>query len=138
MPATSFVWQAQNSSLALVVLSPARPVFERRSWNAALGATPAGSSNDFLSIDVGRTAPASLLLLGDADWRSSVAARAILELAARHGMRNVRVFGSLARGDARANSDVDLLVDVESGRTLLDVIGLEQDLEELPDVRSTY
>lgn len=55
----------------------------------------------------------------------------ILELAARHGVRNVRVFGSVARGDDRADSDLDLLVDVEHGRSSLDVIGLEQDLEEL-------
>ncbi len=55
----------------------------------------------------------------------------ILDLAARHGARNVRVFGSFARGDQRVDSDVDLLVDVEAGRTLLDVIGLEQDLEQL-------
>ena len=54
--------------------------------------------------------------------------REILELAARHGARNVRVFGSVARGDDRPDSDIDLLVDVEAGRTLLDVIGLEQDL----------
>ena len=57
--------------------------------------------------------------------------REILELAARHGARNVRVFGSVARGDDRPDSDLDLLVDVEAGRTLLDVIGLEQDLEQL-------
>jgi predicted nucleotidyltransferase len=57
--------------------------------------------------------------------------REILELAARHGARNVRVFGSVARGDDRPGSDVDLLVDVEPGRTLLDVIGFEQDLQEL-------
>jgi uncharacterized protein len=55
----------------------------------------------------------------------------ILELAARHGVRNVRVFGSFARGDARPNSDVDFLVDVEPGRTLLDVIAFEQALETL-------
>jgi uncharacterized protein len=55
----------------------------------------------------------------------------ILELAARHGVRNVRVFGSIARGDAGASSDIDLLVDVEPARTLLDVIAFEQDLEEL-------
>jgi uncharacterized protein len=53
----------------------------------------------------------------------------ILELAARYGARNVRVFGSMARGDDRATSDVDLLVDMEPGRTLLDVIAIEQDLE---------
>jgi len=57
--------------------------------------------------------------------------REILELAARHGVRHVRVFGSIARGDDRHDSDVDLLVNVEPGRTLLDVIGFEQDVEEL-------
>jgi predicted nucleotidyltransferase len=57
--------------------------------------------------------------------------REILEVAARHGARNVRVFGSIARGDDRPGSDVDFLVDVERGRTLLDVIALEQDLEQL-------
>ena len=57
--------------------------------------------------------------------------REILDLATRHGARNVRVFGSIARGDDRADSDVDFLVDVEPGRTLLDVIGFEQDLHDL-------
>jgi hypothetical protein len=55
----------------------------------------------------------------------------ILSLAARYGARNVRVFGSVARGNDRADSDIDLLVDVEPGRSLLDVIGFEQDLSEL-------
>lgn len=41
------------------------------------------------------------------------------------------MFGSVVRGEARPDSDVDFLVDVEPGRTLLDVIALEQDLEEL-------
>ena len=57
--------------------------------------------------------------------------RKILDLAERHGARNVRVFGSRVRGDARPDSDVDILVEIERGRTLLDVIALEQDLEEL-------
>ena len=55
----------------------------------------------------------------------------ILELAARHGARDVRVFGSTVRGEAGPLSDIDLLVDVEPGRTLLDVIAFEQDVEEL-------
>jgi len=46
----------------------------------------------------------------------------IREIAAKHGARNVRVFGSVARGDARPDSDVDFLVDMEPGRTLLDVM----------------
>jgi uncharacterized protein len=44
--------------------------------------------------------------------------REILEAALRHGARNVRVFGSIARGDDREESDVDFLVNVEPGRTL--------------------
>ena len=55
----------------------------------------------------------------------------IMAAAARHGARNVRVFGSVARGDDHENSDVDLLVDVEPGRTLLDVIAFEQDTRQL-------
>ncbi|HET9742882.1 MAG TPA: nucleotidyltransferase family protein [Terriglobales bacterium] len=55
----------------------------------------------------------------------------ILSLATRYGARNVRVFGSVARGIERTDSDIDLLVDVERGRSLLDVIALEQELSEL-------
>ena len=55
----------------------------------------------------------------------------ILRVAARHGARNVRVFGSVARGAADAASDVDFLVDMEPGRTLLDLGGLLYDLQEL-------
>lgn len=55
----------------------------------------------------------------------------ILRIAANHGARNVRLFGSVARGDDHAGSDLDLLVEMESGRSLLDLIGLGQDLEEL-------
>jgi len=57
----------------------------------------------------------------------------IIQIAARHGARNLRLFGSVARGDDRAGSDVDLLVDMEPDRSLLDVVGLGQDLEELLD-----
>lgn len=56
---------------------------------------------------------------------------AIETLAARHGARNLRVFGSVARGNAGPESDVDVLVRFERGRSLLDLIGLQQDLEEL-------
>ncbi len=58
----------------------------------------------------------------------------ILGCAASHGARNVRVFGSTARGDAGA-SDVDLLVEMEPGRSLLDLVGLWQDLEDLLSTR---
>jgi hypothetical protein len=55
----------------------------------------------------------------------------ILRIVAGHGARNPRVFGSVARGQARPESDLDLLVDMEPGRTLLDLVGLEQDLAEV-------
>jgi len=55
----------------------------------------------------------------------------ILSMAALHGASNVRVFGSVLRGDDRPDSDIDLLVEVDPGRSLLDIIGLEQDLGEL-------
>jgi len=55
----------------------------------------------------------------------------ILAAAARHGATNVRVFGSVARGDANATSDVDFLVDFEPGRSLLDLASLLVDLEDL-------
>ena len=54
----------------------------------------------------------------------------ILHLAATHGARNVRVFGSVARGEAQVTSDVDFLVDFEPGRTVLDLSELILDLEE--------
>lgn len=55
----------------------------------------------------------------------------ILKIAAEHGARNVRVFGSVVRGEARADSDVDFLVDMEPGRTLFDMGGLLMDLRDL-------
>jgi predicted nucleotidyltransferase len=55
----------------------------------------------------------------------------ILGLAAQFGVRNVRVFGSVARGDDRTDSDIDLLVDMEPGRSLFDLVGYWQGLEEL-------
>ena len=55
----------------------------------------------------------------------------ILRIAARHGARNVRVFGSVVRGEARLDSDVDFLVEMEPGRSLMDVGELKMDLEDL-------
>ena len=56
---------------------------------------------------------------------------AILAIAAKYGASNVRIFGSVARGEADEKSDVDVLVDLESGRSLLDQGGLLMDLREL-------
>lgn len=55
----------------------------------------------------------------------------ILRIAAQHGAHNVRVFGSVARGEARPDSDVDLLVEMESGRSPLVLGGLLMDLQAL-------
>ena len=55
----------------------------------------------------------------------------ILDLAGRHGATNVRVFGSAARGDSDDRSDIDLLVEMQPGRSLLDMGGLLMDLQRL-------
>lgn len=55
----------------------------------------------------------------------------ILSLAERSGARNVRVFGSVARGESDPQSDVDFLVDLDQGRSLLDIGRLQRQLEEL-------
>jgi len=55
----------------------------------------------------------------------------ILRIAAAHGACNVRVFGSVARGDADETSDVDLLVTLEPGTTLLDHAALILELEDV-------
>lgn len=59
----------------------------------------------------------------------------ILRLTELHGARDVRVFGSVARGDANEGSDLDLLVAWEPGRSLLDHAGLVQDLQELLGIK---
>ena len=55
----------------------------------------------------------------------------IISIAKRNGGRKVRVFGSLVRGESGVNSDVDFLIELEPGRSLLDIIAIKQDLEEL-------
>jgi uncharacterized protein len=57
----------------------------------------------------------------------------IVELARARGASHVRIFGSVARGEATADSDVDFLVDLEPGRSLFDLGGLLMDLQELLD-----
>lgn len=57
--------------------------------------------------------------------------KAILALAEKYGISHVRVFGSVARGDATANSDIDLLVDLPPQFSLLQLSSLVQDLRDL-------
>lgn len=54
----------------------------------------------------------------------------VRRIAAAHGAGNVRVFGSVGRGEQGASSDLDLLVDMAEGRSLFDLIALSNDLEE--------
>jgi len=58
---------------------------------------------------------------------------AIIVIASKHGAFNVRVFGSVARGTANENSDIDFLAEFEPERTLFDRVGFKQDLEALLD-----
>ena len=55
----------------------------------------------------------------------------IIRLSARHGARNIRIFGSVLRGEERMDSDIDILVELEKGRSLLDISGLSLDLQQL-------
>ena len=55
----------------------------------------------------------------------------ILHVCAKYGAHNVRVFGSVARGEADELSDIDFLIELEPGRSLFDLGGLQYDLERL-------
>ena len=55
----------------------------------------------------------------------------ICKIASRHGARNLRIFGSVMRGEEGKGSDLDLLIDLEPGRSLLDLVALKQELEAL-------
>jgi predicted nucleotidyltransferase len=55
----------------------------------------------------------------------------ILRIAAQRGAHNLRIFGSVARGTASTDSDIDFLVDMEAGRSLFDLGGLLSDLQAL-------
>ena len=55
----------------------------------------------------------------------------VVQIAARYGAEGVRVFGSVLHGDAGPGSDLDLLVNLLPGHTLLDIVALKQDLEDL-------
>jgi hypothetical protein len=60
--------------------------------------------------------------------------RAILDAARKRGVTKVRVFGSVARGEAKVGSDLDLLVELKPGRTLVDLAGFRRDVSDLLDL----
>ena len=51
----------------------------------------------------------------------------ILKISASHGARDIRVFGSVSRGEATEKSDIDILIKLEPGRSLLDIVAIKQD-----------
>jgi predicted nucleotidyltransferase len=55
----------------------------------------------------------------------------ILKVALQRGAKNVRIFGSVVRGETTSDSDIDFLVDLEPGRSLFDLGGLWMDLQDL-------
>jgi len=57
--------------------------------------------------------------------------QAIIEIADSYGVSNLRIFGSVARGEERSDSDIDFLVDIAKGVSLLDYVGFIQALEDL-------
>ena len=59
----------------------------------------------------------------------------ILQVAREHGAHNVRIFGSFARGEQNPASDIDLLVDLDPDRTLMDLGGLLMELQEMLQTR---
>ena len=67
----------------------------------------------------------------DAEQLLQARKKEIMQIAARHGAYNVRVFGSVARGEARPDSDIDFLVNLEAGRSLLDLARLLRELQAL-------
>ena len=77
-----------------------------------------------LVIGSARPGTARVGRLGQARVRLANAARS-------HGLRDLRVFGSVARGDVTRGSDIDLLVELDPGRTLIDLIGFKLDAERI-------
>ncbi|MGH8674453.1 MAG: nucleotidyltransferase domain-containing protein [Burkholderiales bacterium] len=68
----------------------------------------------------------------DALREQVIAQRPLLQaIAAKHGVRALSLFGSAARSEAGAESDLDFLVELEEGRSLVDLVGVKQDLEML-------
>ncbi|MBA3877720.1 MAG: nucleotidyltransferase [Anaerolinea sp.] len=114
--------RAGTSQPAIAAYESGRKTPSVATMERLLAATGTGLS---AQLPAGRRSASRLRRLL-ADRRSEV-----LRIAARHHATNVRVFGSVARGDDSARSDIDLLVDMAPGRSLLDQVRLRRDLSEL-------
>ena len=55
----------------------------------------------------------------------------IINIATHYGARKIRIFGSILQGKINQHNDIDFIVDLESGRSLLDIVAIKQDLEDL-------
>lgn len=60
--------------------------------------------------------------------------RRLLDAADKHGVSHLRAFGSVARGEAKAGSDIDLLVDLKPGRTLIDLAAFRREAAQILDL----
>ena|SRR5438309_1968471 len=106
--------------------TPSLPTLER--LLAACGSSLVLGTKERMSRATDRRSSGRRALLARSRGRLGEAAR-------RHGVRDLRVFGSVARGDDTAESDIDLLVELAPERTLLDLIGFQQDAQEILGVR---
>lgn len=88
-----------------------------------------------LAVEVRKPAPARARLTGPLGRRVVAHRRALIGAASSRGASNLRVFGSVARGEETADSDVDLLVDLAPGTGLLGLAALERDLSEILDAK---
>lgn len=89
-----------------------------------------------LRLDLGLSGPAAMRrrMRGPLGQRIRAHRREVARLAREHGATNVRVFGSVARGDESATSDIDLLVDLAPGTGLIGLGRLQRRLHDLLDV----
>ncbi len=59
----------------------------------------------------------------------------IVSLIKKHGAKKIAVFGSYARGEEKPKSDIDILVEFSERKSLLDLVGIEQELSDIPGIK---
>lgn len=93
-----------------------------------------GTATRYDEVMTQSAAPVRKPLGGPTGRRVAARRDELLEVLRRHGVTNPEIFGSAARGDDHEGSDVDLLVDFAPGTSIIDIIGIQQELEALLDV----